>query len=170
MSVDMIRDAQIPSMKGNMSMEYEPKDYSGYGPHNTMLSKAYGDGYGKLIIESNCLGDISMQQERIKRATRGYTNLNESITGIKTASELKPALQVKQNSRLMGKGSFRGASALPKQLPPVKGTSKKLLDITHSPGKNSSMMQEQTGYEEYKYSTASFIPSKSTKLNLFSEQ
>lgn len=47
MSMDYIRESQIPSMKGNMSMEYDAKDFSAYGAHNTMLSKAYGDSYGK---------------------------------------------------------------------------------------------------------------------------
>lgn len=109
-----------------------------------------------------------MQQERIKRATRGMTNLNESITGIKTASELKPALQVKQNSRVMGKGSFIGTSSKPKQLPPVKPSSRQKLDATYSPEKNVNLTQEPFGYDEYKYSTAAFVPSESPSFNLCS--
>lgn len=93
---------------------------------------------------------------------RGQPNLNQSITGIKTASELKPALQVKQSSRLIGKGSFRAGSGLRNKLPPVKATSKTGLDVEHSPDKSASMIQEPYGYEEYKYSTASMVPSKFT--------
>jgi hypothetical protein len=43
MSADYAREAHIPSMKGNMSMEYDTNEFPGIGVHNTMLSKAHGD-------------------------------------------------------------------------------------------------------------------------------
>ena len=63
------------------------------------------------------LGNISAQQERIKMAMRGgYTTFNKSITGIKTATELKPALQVKQSGLFMGKNAY-AATSMPRELP-----------------------------------------------------
>ena len=63
------------------------------------------------------LGDISTQQERIKKAMRGgYTSFNQSITGIKTATELKPALQAKQKGLFSRKNTFAATSML-RELP-----------------------------------------------------
>ena len=100
----------------------------------------------------------------------GYTSFNQSITGIKTATELKPALQVKQNRSLLGKGSLGAASALPKQLPPVERSMRQKSGIEQTPLKNMSMYQDQMDYEEYKYSTAAMVPSKFFAFNfIFSD-
>ena len=100
--------------------------------------------------------------------TRGYSNFNQSITGIKTATELKPALQVKQNSRLMGKGSFYGASGLPSKLPPMNDESMRKQEYRNSPDKSSAMMDEEYDYEDLNISSFSAVPSiYFINLNLF---
>ena len=102
-----------------------------------------------------------MQQERIKKLTRGgYPSFNQSITGIKTSTELKPALQVKQNSRLMGKGSFYGSSGLPTKLAPIKRDSIKKAELENSPDKSSFMVNDPYAYDEMNYSSVSIVPSK----------
>lgn len=102
-----------------------------------------------------------MQQQRIKKVTKtGYQNFNQSITGIKTVTELKPALQVKQNSRLMGKGSLYGANSIPTKLPPMKLDSSKKQEYDHSPEKSFNMLGDQ--YEDVDLNVSSFsaVPSK----------
>jgi len=101
-----------------------------------------------------------MQQQRIKQVTKGgYQNFNQSITGIKTVTELKPALQVKQNSRLMGKGSLYGTNAIPAKLPPMKLDSLRKQDFDNSPDKSFDIMQDQYGYEDLNVSSFSAVPS-----------
>ena len=109
-----------------------------------------------------------MQQERIKRAMRGgNSSFNQSITGIKTATELKPALQVKQNSKMMGRGSMYGASGMPSKLPPLKrGDSQKKPRIQESPDKSSTMMQEQMYYDDFATTPITMVPSKLSLFNL----
>lgn len=80
------------------------------------------------------LGDISVQQERIKRAMRGgFNTFNQSITGIKTAAELRPALQVKQ-SGLYSKMGYNTAS-MPRELPALD------KEITQKYAMDNSMNQ-----------------------------
>jgi len=156
MSADFAMDGAIPSMKGNMTMDYDPREMSGAGVNNSMISKGYRDSanYGKSRF-SEYLGDISYQQDRIQKAMRGgYSSFNQSITGIKTASELKPALQVKQSTLLLGKGPGRGSSALKNQLPPVERNSKQRQDIQESPNKSMQMYQDPYAYEEFKYTSS----------------
>jgi dynein heavy chain len=87
----------------------------------------------------------------------GNTSFNQSITGIKTASELKPALQVKQNSRLMGKGHGLNTTAMPSKLPPMKLSSRSKLDEEQSPNK-SMTLQEPYGYDDFGASNITMVP------------
>lgn len=52
LSADYARDSQLPSMKHSMGMAKDTAEYSNYGVHNSMLSKAYGDAapYGKIYF------------------------------------------------------------------------------------------------------------------------
>ena len=48
-SADYAREEQMPNMKRGVGRFEEGKDFSGYDPHNSMLSKAYTGAtpYGK---------------------------------------------------------------------------------------------------------------------------
>jgi hypothetical protein len=106
-------------------------------------------------LNFSILGNISYQQERIKKAMRaGYSGFNQSITGIKTATELKPALQVKQSSLILGKGNTRGSSGMRQRLPPMEKVSKQHLDVTQSPEKSFIMAQDPYAFEEFKYTSS----------------
>ena len=111
-----------------------------------------------------------MQQDRIKKMTKGgYPSFNQSITGIKTSTELKPALQVKQNSRLMGKGSFYGSSALPSKLPPMGKDSQKRREMEESPNKSSFIANDAYAYDDLNASSYTAIPSKFLKFKFDSD-
>jgi hypothetical protein len=116
---------------------------------NSMLSKAYA--------EATPYGDISAQQERIKKAMRGgYNTFNQSITGIKTAIELRPALQVKQSTRFMGKGALQG-SAMPAKLPALDKEAREKNALDQSMDRSFQVAYEHEPFENTMPAT---IPTK----------
>lgn len=152
-SADYARDAQLPSMKHNISADPQLEDLSGFGINNVMLSKAYE--------EATPYGDISVQQERIRRAMKGYSAGNQSITGMKASTVLKPAMQVKNSNRLILKESYGSASNFPRRLSPFNKDSKKELDPDSSLLKGTNMHQEQADFGE-------IICPTTTKPSIFS--
>ena len=127
-------------MKHNIWADPQLEDLSGFGINNVMLSKAYE--------EATHYGDISVQQERIRRAMKGYSAGNQSITGMKASTILKPAMQVKNSNRLILKESYESASNFPRQLSPFNKDSKNELDPYSSLLKGTNMHQEQADFGE----------------------
>ena len=152
-NADYARDAQLPSMKHNISADSQLEDLSGFGINNIMLSKVYE--------EATPYGDISVQQERIRRAMKGYSAGNQSITGMKTSTVLKPVMQVKNSNILILKESYGSASNFPRRLSPFNKDSKKELDQDSSLLKGTNMHQEQADFGE-------IICPTTTKPSIFS--
>ena len=126
-------------MKHSTSVDPPLEDLSGLGVHNVMLSRAYE--------EATPYGDISIQQERIRKAMKGYATGNQSITGMKASTVLKPAMQVKNSNRFILKESFCSSSNFPRRLSPFNKDSKKEID-PESLLKGTNIYQEQQDFGE----------------------
>lgn len=86
---------------------------------------------------------------------RGHSNFNQSITGIKTVTELKPQYKNKSSNRAPGKDSFV-ASGYPRKISPLDKSAVLDASKVHT-SKDASMYIEPQDFGEVVCPTTSKI-------------
>ena len=86
----------------------------------------------------------------------GYATFNQSITGIKTATELRPALQVKQSGLFMGKNGY-AATSMPRELPALDKEVKEKFALDNSMDRS---FQDSFDADHYENIRPAMFPTK----------
>ena len=86
----------------------------------------------------------------------GFNNFNQSITGIKTATELRPALQVKQSGLMLGKSGY-ATSSMPRELPALDNEMSQKYALDQSLNQS---FQEEMDAEHYENIRPALYPTK----------